>query len=326
MAVGKQAQALREARLGEAGGVRTAERRSPWRDAWRRLTRNRMALASIAIIAVFLLLAIFASALAPYPYQQQDLLSIYQGPSAAHWLGTDALGRDMLSRLLYGARVSMSVSLITVALVLLLGVPIGLASGYYGGWLDTALMRLVDIGYAFPNLLLIIILSAYLGAALPQIHGGPLVILKDAYNASGGLVAVIIALAIFGWLSLARLVRGQVLSLKRQEFIEGARGLGASDRRLMFLHLLPNALAPVIIAAALYVPGFIIAEAGLSFIGLGVKPPTPSWGIMIADGVEAIQSHPYVALEPGLAIAILLLAFNFLGDGLRDALDPLMNE
>lgn len=326
MAVGRQAESLSgENTLAEFGGARFTEQRSPWRDAWRRLTKNKMALASIVIIVIFLLLAIFATVLAPFPYYQQDLLSIYQGPSSTHLLGTDALGRDMLSRLLFGSRISMSVALITVVLVLLIGVPVGLVSGYYGGKIDMVLMRLVDIGYAFPSLLLIIILSSYLGAKLPTITSGPLVILKNGYNATGGLVAVIIALAIFGWLSLARLVRGQVLTLKQQEFIEGARGIGASNRRIMFAHLLPNSLAPVIIAAALYVPGFIIAEAGLSFIGLGVKPPTPSWGIMISDGIQAIQSHPYAALEPGLAIAILLLAFNFLGDGLRDALDPFMN-
>ncbi|HEX3721862.1 MAG TPA: ABC transporter permease [Nitrolancea sp.] len=311
--------------MAQAGEVRLSDRRGPWQDAWRRLKKNRMAVLSIGIIAIFLFLAIFATTLAPYSYQKQDLLEIYQGPSSSHWLGTDALGRDMLSRLLYGSRISMSVALVTVLIVLLIGVPLGLISGYYGGALDMVIMRIVDIGYAFPSLLLIIMLSSFLGAWLPQIKSGPLVLLKDGYNSTGGLVGVIIALSIFGWLSLARLVRGQVLSLKQQEFIEGARGIGASNRRIMFLHLLPNALAPVIIAAALYVPSFIIAEAGLSFIGLGVKPPTPSWGIMISDGVQAIQSYPYVALEPGLAIALLLLAFNFLGDGLRDALDPYMS-
>ena len=325
MALGKRVNSLSSETLAEAGQQQLTEQRGPWRDAWRRLKKNKMAIVSIVIILAFLLLAIFATVLAPYPYATQDLLEIYQGPSSAHLLGTDQLGRDMLSRLLYGSRISMSVAVITVMLVLVIGVPLGLVSGYYGGAIDIVIMRIVDVGYAFPSLLLIIILSSYLGAELPQIHSGPFVILKTGYNATGGLVGVIIALAIFGWLSLARLVRGQVLSLKQQEFIEGARGMGASNRRIMFVHLLPNSLAPVIIAAALYVPGFIIAEAGLSFIGLGVKPPTPSWGIMISDGVQAIQSYPYVALEPGLAIAFLLLSFNFLGDGLRDALDPFMN-
>jgi oligopeptide transport system permease protein len=325
MAVGRRTELSGSETLAQAGEVRLTEQRGPWQDAWRRLKKNQMAVLSIGIIGVFLFLAIFATTLAPYPYSKQDLLEIYQGPSSSHWLGTDALGRDMLSRLLYGSRISMSVAIITVLLVLIIGVPLGLISGYYGGVLDMVIMRIVDIGYAFPSLLLIIMLSSFFGAWLPQIKSGPLLLLKDGYDSTGGLVGVIIALAIFGWLSLARLVRGQVLSLKKQEFIEGARGIGASDRRIMFLHLLPNSLAPVIIAAALYVPGFIIAEAGLSFIGLGVKPPTPSWGIMISDGVQAIQSYPYVALEPGLAIALLLLSFNFLGDGLRDALDPYMS-
>jgi len=325
MVIGRRADTPNSETLVDAGRAQLTEQRGPLRDAWRRLKKNKMAVISIVIILTFLLLAIFASVLAPYPYAKQDLFVIYQGPSSAHLLGTDALGRDMLSRLLYGSRISMSVAIITVVIVLLIGVPLGLVSGYYGGAIDMIVMRIVDIGYAFPSLLLIIILSSYLGAEIPRINGGPFLILKNGYNATGGLVGVIIALAIFGWLSLARLVRGQVLSLKQQEFIEGARGMGASNRRIMFMHILPNSLAPVIIAAALYVPGFIIAEAGLSFIGLGVKPPTPSWGIMISDGIQAIQSYPYVALEPGLAIAFLLLSFNFLGDGLRDALDPFMN-
>ena len=291
-----------------------------------RLVRNRVAAAGMTVVLLYLLVAVLASSLAPHPYTQMQLLSIYQGPTPTHWLGTDALGRDQLSRLLYGARISMSVGLITVAVVLVVGVSVGLASGYYGGRVDAVLMRIVDVGYAFPGLLLVIVISAYLSATLPNIRSGPLLILKDGYNATGGVVGVITALALFGWLSVARLVRGQVLGLKQRDFVEAARALGAPGGRIMLLHLLPNALATVIVAAAIYMPEFIIAEAGLSFIGLGVRPPTPSWGIMLSEGVSAIRSHPYVALEPGIAIAILLLAFNFFADGLRDAMDPLMRD
>jgi oligopeptide transport system permease protein len=295
-------------------------------EAVRRLARNRAAMAGLAIILALGLIAVLAPVVSPSSYQKQNLLAIYQAPGRAHLLGTDALGRDILSRLIFGARISLSVALITVLFVLLLGVPAGLIAGYYGGSIDFLLMRIVDIMFAFPDLLLIIIVSAYLGAALPRMQSGLLLPLSRFYVATGGLVAVILALALLRWLSLARLVRGQILSLKRREFAEGARAIGASNGRIMFRHLLPNALSPVIITAALAVPQFIIAEAGLSFIGLGARPPTPSWGSMIAEGVTAIHSHPNVALAPGLAIALTLLSFNFLGDGLRDALDPLMNR
>jgi oligopeptide transport system permease protein len=297
--------------------------RSLGREAARRLSHNRAAMTGLAIVLVLGLIAVLAPVLSPYSYQRQDLLAIYQAPSRAHILGTDALGRDILSRLIYGARISLSVAMITVLLVLLLGVPAGLIAGYYGGSIDFLLMRIVDIMFAFPDLLLIIIVSAYLGASLPRIQSGLLLPVSRFYVATGGLLAVILTLALFRWLSLARLVRGQILSLKQREFAEGARSIGASNMRIMVHHLLPNALSPVIITAALAVPQFIIAEAGLSFIGLGARPPTPSWGIMIAEGVAAIRSHPNVALAPGLAIALTLLSFNFLGDGLRDALDPL---
>lgn len=326
MAVSKETHAAVVDAAPERAGIKTAPERNLWRDAWRRLLRHRPAVVGLVLILLFAVAALLAPVLAPYNYAQQDLLAIYQSPGSAHVLGTDALGRDMLSRLLYGGRVSMSVGLITAVLVLIIGVPAGLVAGYYGGLVDFLLMRLIDVMYAFPNLLLIIIVSAYLGAALPGIHSGPLLVLKNLYDATGGLLAVVLALALFGWLTLARLVRGQVLTLKQREFTEGARAIGASDVRIMAAHLLPNSLAPVIVAAALYVPQAIFAEAGLSFIGLGVKAPTPSWGIMISDGIQAIQSHPYVAIEPALAIAVVLMSFNFLGDGLRDALDPFMNR
>ena len=219
----------------------------------------------------------------------------------------------------------MSVALITVFLIVIIGLPIGLASGYFGGTLDFLLMRLIDAMLALPDLLFVIILTTYLNAALPRATGGPPSLLVGLNDATGGLVGVIISLALFGWLSLCRLSRGAVLALRGRDYVFAARAAGAGHGRIVRHHLLPNALAPIIIMIALLVPNFIIAEAGLSFIGLGVQPPQPSWGTMIAEGVAAIRAHPHLTVAPGLAISITLLACNFVGDGLRDALDPAMH-
>ena len=268
--------------------------------------------------------AILASFIAPYPYTQQDLIATDQTPNRTHILGTDALGRDILSRLLYGSRISMSVAVITVMIVILIGVPVGLVSGYYGGSFDLFLMRVIDVMYAIPYYVLLILLQTYFLAKLPDVHSGPLLAVEGINRVSGGLVGVFIGLSIFGWLNVARLARGQVLTAKETDYVIAARAIGATDRRIMINHLLPNIVAPLIIMAALLVPGFIIAEAGISFIGLGAQPPVPSWGSMLSDGVQAIESYPYQTIFPALAIAITLLSFNFLGDGLRDALDPFM--
>ena len=187
------------------------------------------------------------------------------------------------------------------------------------------MMRGVDALYAFPDLLFIIILTTYLNAALPKATGGPMLVLKHVNEFSGGLVGVFIALALFGWLGLSRVVRGEVLSIKNREYVSSARAVGVDNRRIMLFHVLPNALAPIIILVALLMPTFIIAEAGLSFIGLGVQPPNASWGIMISEGVPALRAHPHVMIAPCLALSLTLLAFNFFGDGLRDALDPFMH-
>ena len=302
--------------LGSIGG------RSLGREAARRLSRNHAAMAGLAIVLVLGLVAVLAPVLSPYSYQRQDLLAIYQAPSRVHLLGTDALGRgdpqppdlwraDLAQR---GADYGAARAAARCAGPLI--------AGYYGGSIDFLLMRIVDIMFAFPDLLLIIIVSAYLGASLPRIQSGLFLPVSRFYVATGGLLAVILTLALFRWLSLPDWYATDP-RLKQRGFTEGARSIGASNMRIMLHHLLPNALSPVIITAALAVPQFIIAEAGLSFIGLGARPPTPSWGIMIAEGVAAIRSHPNVALAPGLAIALTLLSFNFLGDGLRDALDPL---
>jgi oligopeptide transport system permease protein len=314
----------REGSLSNDAVFQSHEGRSLGGDAIRRLIRNRAAVASAAIIILLALAAVFASLIAPYPYAHQDLTVTDRGPSMSHLLGTDALGRDMLSRLLYGSRISMSVALITVTIVLCVGVPVGIVSGYYGGTLDLLLMRAIDVFYSIPFYVLLILLQTYFLAKLPKVQSGPLVILRDLNHVSGGLTGVFVGLSIFGWLNVARLARGQVLTAKEMDYVVAARAIGAPNSRIMWQHLLPNIVAPIIIMAALLVPGFIIAEAGLSFIGLGAQPPVPSWGIMLSDGVQAIESYPYQTIFPALAIAITLLSFNFLGDGLRDALDPYM--
>jgi oligopeptide transport system permease protein len=211
-----------------------------------------------------------------------------------------------------------------VVLVVLIGVPVGLLSGYFGGKTDMLLMRLVDAMFAFPDLLLIIIVTTWMNAVLSDAESGFTGFLARVYDRTGGLLGVIIALALFGWLSLSRLARGQALSIREREYIVAARAIGASNARILRGYVLPNALAPLIIMIALLVPGFIFAEAGLSFIGLGAQPPAASWGNLISEGVPALRSHAHVLIVPGAMLSLTLLAFNFLGDGLRDALDPFM--
>ena len=293
-----------------------------WRDAWHRLTRNRAAVVSLVYVALLVLVAIFASVVAPYPFQRQDLESTDLGPSAAHLLGTDGLGRDELSRLVYGSRISLAVALVDVLIVLVVGVPLGLMAGFFGRWLDVLVMRTVDVLLAFPNLLLVIVVITYLRAVLDQPLGPILALVGALDGITGGLLGVFIALGLVSWLTVARLVRGQVLSLREKEFIEAARMIGSTDRRIIVRHLLPNTLAPVIVAATFGIPGAIATEAGLSFLGLGVRPPFPSWGILIAEGVRNMRAFPHELLFPAVILAITLICFNFLGDGLRDALDP----
>jgi len=285
-----------------------------------------MALAGAVFLAVVLLVAVAAPGVAPYSYEKQDLLDTYASPDQLHLAGTDALGRDLLSRLMYGARVSISVGLGSAAIVLAVGVPVGLAAGYFGGTFDLLLMRVVDIVYAIPYLLLVVLLQTFFTAFLPTVHAGPLVALREVNTATRGVAAIILALCLIGWLDVARVSRGQALALRYREFVLAARSLGASDRRVVVAHLLPNIVAPIIVMATLLVPTFIIAEAGLSFLGLGVQPPTPSWGLMIAEGVDAIESYPRLVIAPALVLAATLLSLNFVGDGLRDALDPSPNR
>ncbi len=309
---------LTATRLGDANP------RGFWHDAWIQLRRNKAAMLSLVVILLLFAVAILAPWIAPYPYDKVDFSAVTKPPSAAHWLGTDSLGRDVLSRLMYGARVSLSVSIIAQVVILLIGVPIGLISGYYGGWTDTIIQRFVDILYAFPSLLFIIVIVTYLKAVLKAPSGPIISMLADLNQATGGLMGVFIALALIFWLTVARLVRGEVLSLKSKEFVQAAQSVGTTDHRIIFRHILPNTLAPIVIAATFAIPVAITLEAGLSFLGLGVEPPVPSWGIMIAEGVTNIRSYPHLLLASGAVLSLTLLAFNFLGDGLRDALDPQM--
>ncbi len=307
---------------GVDGVVPVRRSTSLWSDAWRRLVRNRAAVISLVYVVLLVLVALFAGALAPYAFDRQDLDQTDLGPMPAHLLGTDNLGRDLFSRLVFGSRISLAVALVDVFIVLAVGVPLGLVAGFFGRWIDTLVMRTVDVLLAFPGLLLVIVVITYLRAVLDQPEGAVLAVIGALDRVSGGLLGVFIALGLVSWLTVARLVRGQVLSLKEKEFVEAARMVGARNARIMVRHLLPNTLAPVIVAATFGIPGAITTEAGLSFLGLGVRPPLPSWGILIAEGVRTMRAFPHELIFPAGILAITLICFNFLGDGLRDALDP----
>lgn len=275
---------------------------SLWQAAWRRLLRKPAAVASLIYLLLLIGVAIFADHLAPFHYAQQDLEHVRVNPGVAgHLLGTDSLGRDILSRMIYGTRVSLSVAGAVVAIQIVVGITLGTVAGYYGGKLDMLIMRLTDIMFAFPDLLLAILIMGIRGP---------------------GLTNIFIALGVVYWPGMARLVRGQVLSLKELEFVQAARSLGTSDLRIMLRHLVPNLLSPVIISATLGLAGVILAEASLSFLGIGVRPPYPSWGSMVNDLVGLVYSQPILLVAPSLILATTVLACNFLGDGLRDALDP----
>lgn len=299
---------------------------SLYRDSWRRFRRNRFALAGLIYIAVLVVVAVTAPLIAPYPYDVQDVTAITRRPDSTYLLGTDQLGRDILSRLIYGSRVSLLVGVVVQVVIVAIGVPVGLVAGYFGGKIDTLLMRIVDVLYAFPNLLFVIIIMTYLKAQFQHATSGLLVPLKSFDRATGGLLGVYIGLGLVSWLTVSRLVRGQITSLRNKEFVEAARAIGATDARIMTRHLLPNTLAVIIVATTLGLPAAILGEAGISFLGLGVNVPTPSWGSMIADGVSQLRSYPHILLSPAIALSLTVLSFNFVGDGLRDALDPWMKQ
>jgi oligopeptide transport system permease protein len=282
-----------------------------WADARRRLLRNRLAVLGGVVVLLLIFVAIFADRLAPYDPARQNYEAIQQGPSTRHPLGTDLLGRDVLSRLIYGTRVSITVGIFSQLIVLLIGVPVGAVAALAGGRIDNLLMRLTDIVYAFPDLLFIILLSTVLSQ-------------HPIKQVMGGMLVIFFAIGIVAWVSMARLVRGQLLSLREKEFVEAARALGASEARILWKHLLPNTLGPIIVALTFGIPGAIFAEAALSYIGIGITPPMPSWGAMVQDGYKAIFGSTHLVVAPAAAIALTMMAFTFLGDGLRDALDPRM--
>lgn len=276
-----------------------------WLDAWRRLLRNRLAVLGAALVIFFLLVAIFADLLMPYGYDEADFSNAYVSPNLEFLFGTDAIGRDQLSRIIYGTRISMAVGLGSQVIVLLIGVPLGAIAGFYGGKVDLILMRFVDVMYAFPTLLFVILIMTALGA---------------------GLLNIFIALGLTSWVTLCRLTRAQFLTLRQREFITAAHAVGAKPGQIIFRHLLPNALAPIIVALTFGIPNAIFTEAALSFIGVGISPPTPSWGQMVGEYQTSLRSYWYLATFPSIAIALTMLAFSFLGDGLRDALDPRMKQ
>ena len=273
--------------------------------AWRQLRKNRLAMAGGTVVLLLGAVALCAPLLAPYDPAAYDVKQILLAPGPQHWFGTDQLGRDVLSRMLYGARISMAVGFVSVGIAVLLGTLIGTLAGYYGGRVDELLMRFVDLMLNFPRLFLLLTLIALLRPS----------------------IWVIMAVIGFtGWMGLARLVRGEILSLREREFVQGARALGAADARIMVKHILPNALVPVLVSATLGVAGAILTESGLSFLGLGVQPPTPSWGNILIDGKANIEIAWWLSAFPGLAILATVLAYNLLGEGLRDALDPRLRQ
>lgn len=332
--------AVRDVAIGPQAPPRQREA-GLWRDALERLADNRAALLGLIMVVALLLMALFAPLIAPQHYATQRLvdnnkvpawmtsmfptMKTYANLSNEYPLGADYVGRDLLSRIIYGARVSLAVALVGPLVAVLIGLPYGVISGYYGGRVDNLMMRFVDVMYAFPGLLFIILLMAVFRSGFASAQPGTLTYALNALDARfGGMLFIFIGIGVTSWMGLARLARGQILSLKEKEFIEAARVVGNKDLAIMFRHILPNILGPIIVAETLAIPTYISTEAFLSFIGLGVNRPTPSWGSMIADGAAAIRTYPNQAIFPAIALAITMFAFNFLGDGLRDALDPRM--
>lgn len=277
------------------------KKRGPWHEVWRRLKKNKAAMVGLGIILVLIFCALFAEFIAPYGYDDQDLTSRFKPPSKENLLGTDNFGRDILSRIIYGSRISLQVGFIAVGIAAIVGGTLGAIAGYYGGRLDNLIMRFIDILLAIPGILLAISIVASLGP---------------------GLRNVMIAVGIGAIPRYARIVRASVLSLRDQEFIEAAKAVGANDFRIITKHIIPNSMAPIIVQATLGVASAILSAAGLSFIGLGIQPPDPEWGAMLSSGRQYLRDYWHIATFPGIAIMITIFGLNLLGDGLRDALDP----
>lgn len=274
---------------------------SLWRDAWHRLQKNKMALLGLAVMITMCIAALLTPWITVYGYEEQNLVLGASPPSAEHWLGTDTLGRDLLTRILYGSRISLAVGFIATAVALLIGVIYGTVAGYMGGRIDAAMMRLVDILYALPFMIFIILLMVIFGR---------------------NILLLFLAIGAVEWLTMARIVRGQVQSLRQQEFVEAAVSIGLGPWAIIRRHLIPNTLGPVIVYTTLTIPNVMLLESFLSFLGLGIQPPQSSWGLLISYGVETMEEYPWLLIFPGLALSLTLFSLNFLGDGLRDALDP----
>lgn len=275
------------------------------RDVLHRLMKNKLAVVGLVVIILLILIAIFAPFLAPYGYEEQDLMATYQSPNATHLLGTDNLGRDILSRLIYGSRQSLRIGVLSVAIAATLGITFGSIAGFYGGRLDNVLMRILDIYQSVPAMLLSIALAAALGP---------------------GINNAILAIGISTMAEYARLIRAQILTVREREFVEAARAINAGDGRIILKHVLPNAFAPLIVSITMNIGNSILAAATLSFIGLGAQPPLPEWGAMLSAGRSYMRDYGYLVIIPGICIMVSVLAFNLLGDGLRDALDPRMKN
>lgn len=268
---------------------------------WKRFRVNRFAMAGGGVVLVLFILSILAPHITPYDPDALDAYNVLLPPSASHWFGTDELGRDVLTRVIFGARISLKVGFVAVGIAVAIGTVIGLVSGFYGGWIDMLFMRFVDIMLCFPTFFLILAVIAMLEPSI-------------------WYIMVIIGLT--GWMGVARLVRAEVLSIRERDYVLAARAIGASDMRILFRHILPNAAAPVLVSASLGVAGAILTESALSFLGIGVQPPTPSWGNILTSGKDYIEFAWWLSLFPGLAILVTVLSYNLLGEGIRDALDP----
>lgn len=273
---------------------------SLWHDAWLRLRKNKLALFGLYALSVIALACVVGPWISPYGYEQQELGNTFAPPNGKHWLGTDQLGRDLLVRLLFGGRISLAVGLCATFVALTIGVIYGAIAGYFGGKLDAAMMRAVDILYALPFAVFVILLMVFFG---------------------NNIILLFVAIGAVEWLTMARIVRGQVMSVKKMEFVEAARSLGFGRRRIIFRHILPNIFGPIVVYTTLLIPSVMLLEAFLSFLGLGVRPPISSWGVLIKDGAEKMEEYWWLLVFPGAVFSLTLFSLNFLGDGLRDALD-----
>jgi oligopeptide transport system permease protein len=279
----------------------TEQRSSLWLDAWIKLRKNRLALFGFAVLLILCVVSLLTPWIAPYGYEQQNLMLGATPPSAEHWLGTDIFGRDMLTRIMYGGRVSLMVGFVATAVALVIGILWGAIAGFVGGRVDALMMRIVDIMYALPFMIFIVLLMVVFGR---------------------NILLLFVAIGAVEWLTMARIVRSQVMALRKQEFVEAAYSMGLSQWTIIRRHIIPNTLGPVIVYTTLTIPSVMLLEAFLSFLGLGIQPPQSSWGLLINYGVETMEEYPWLLIFPGITLSLTLFALNFLGDGLRDALDP----